>query len=100
MAHVGPEDLPSLTLGYSRVDEQPEPSLMVAGMDATAQWRAVRQLRDWEAEHLALQPGEWLIDVGCGSGDAAIPIATTAQPAIYISRLIERLASMFVFHHA
>src|ERR1035437_10402256 len=33
-------------------------------------------------------------------GDAAIPIATTAPPATAISRLIARLASMFVFHHA
>jgi len=80
MAHVGPEDLPSITLGYSRVDAQPEPSLMVAGMDATAQWRAVRQLRDWEAEHLALQPGEWLIDVGCGPGDAAIALSAALAP--------------------
>ena len=34
-----------------------------------------------------------------GSGDAAIPSATMALPTVAIRRLMERLASMFAFHH-
>jgi hypothetical protein len=33
------------------------------------------------------------------SGDAAIPSAITAPPTTTSSTLIERLASMFAFHH-
>jgi SAM-dependent methyltransferase len=47
----------------------------VATMDATSDWPAVRTLRAWEAERLAVQPGERLVDVGCGPGDAALALA-------------------------
>lgn len=44
-------------------------------MDATARWDATRRLRDWERDQLRLQPGERLLDVGCGLGEAALALA-------------------------
>lgn len=62
-------------LGYDRVDEDANLSVLLATMDATADWEATRRLRAWEREHLCLMPGERLLDVGCGLGDAALALA-------------------------
>jgi SAM-dependent methyltransferase len=70
---VRPTD--GLGLGYGRVDDDPGWSHLLANMDATATWEATRELRAWEREHLALRPGERLLDVGCGLGDAALALA-------------------------
>jgi SAM-dependent methyltransferase len=67
-------------IGYSRVDVQPNAALLIEGMEATAQWPAVRQLRAWERAHLDLQPDERLVDVGCGVGDVAIMLASDVAP--------------------
>lgn len=74
------EDVPKMTGGFAAVDTSPDPERMVAGMDATGQWPAVQQLRAWERERLALQPGERLLDVGCGAGDVAIGLAADVLP--------------------
>jgi SAM-dependent methyltransferase len=62
--------------GFQTVDQQPDPKMLLAAMDETAGWEATRQLRAWEREHLALAPGQRLLDVGCGLGDAAVALAT------------------------
>lgn len=62
-------------LGYDRVDEDPNLSVLLATMDATADWEATRRLRDWEREKLSIKPAERLLDVGCGLGDAALALA-------------------------
>jgi SAM-dependent methyltransferase len=49
-------------------------------MDATARWQAVIDLRSWERERLNVQPGEHLIDVGCGLGDVARGYAREVAP--------------------
>lgn len=67
--------------GFSDVDTMPDPPLLVAGMDATAQWPAVRALRAWEREHLAVRAGDAALDVGCGAGDVIIDIAAAVRPA-------------------
>jgi SAM-dependent methyltransferase len=54
---------------------------LVAMMDAASAWPAVRTLRAWERERLALRPGERLIDVGCGPGDAALALGAALGPA-------------------
>lgn len=66
--------------GFGAVDAQPDPSVLVAGMEATAEWPAVVQLRAWERDRLALRPGESLLDVGCGIGDVARSVAALVQP--------------------
>lgn len=62
-------------LGYERVDDDPNVSVLVATMDATSSWRATRRLRAWERSRLALGSGQRLLDVGCGLGEAALALA-------------------------
>ena len=62
-------------LGYERVDDDPNVAVLLATMDATAGWEATRCLRAWEREQLRLGPGQRLLDVGCGLGDAALALA-------------------------
>lgn len=44
-------------------------------MDETAGWAATQRLRQWERAQLQLLPGQRLLDVGCGLGDAALALA-------------------------
>ena len=62
-------------LGYGRVDDDPDVSVLLGAMDATGRWDATVRLRAWEKEHLRLTPGQRLLDVGCGLGDAALALA-------------------------
>jgi ubiquinone/menaquinone biosynthesis C-methylase UbiE len=67
-------------VGYSQVDGQYDVDLVLAGMDATATWPAVRYLRSWEHQRLALGPGAHVLDVGCGLGDITIAMAKEVVP--------------------
>ena len=78
-------DAPDATIGFTRVDAQPDASFLIAGMDATAQWPAVQTLRTWEREHLALRAGESLLDIGSGVGDVAIAHAGIVGPSGSVS---------------
>ncbi len=62
-------------LGYRRVDEDPNVDVLLAAMDGTAGWDATLRLRSWERAQLGLTPGERLLDVGCGLGEAALELA-------------------------
>ena len=62
-------------LGYERVDDDPNVEVLLGAMDATAGWTATRQLRAWERHQLRLRPGQSLLDVGGGLGDAALALA-------------------------
>jgi SAM-dependent methyltransferase len=66
---------PDARLGYTEVDDQPDSEMILTAMDATAAWPAVRRLRAWEREHLAVHPDSRVLDVGCGLGDVAISLA-------------------------
>src|SRR4026207_413154 len=44
-------------------------------MDEPGGWEAALRLRSWERAHLALAPGERLLDGGCGLGEAALGLA-------------------------
>ena len=61
-------------LGYQRVDEDPNVSVLLETMEATGRWEATLRLRAWEREQLNLTPGQRLLDVGCGLGDAALAL--------------------------
>ena len=61
--------------GFHAVDEHPDVSMLLTAMDETAQWEATQRLRSWERERLALRPGQRLLDVGCGLGDAALALS-------------------------
>ena len=62
-------------LGYRRVDDDPNVSVLLANMGVTATWEATRTLRTWERERLQLRTGQRLLDVGCGRGEAALALA-------------------------
>lgn len=66
--------------GFTHVDQQADPGALVAGMDATAQWPAVRKLREWERAQLSIGRGDQILDVGCGAGDVVIDLAGLAGP--------------------
>ncbi len=67
-------------LGYREVDEDPDLDVLLATMDATAAWEATRRLRGWERSHLRLAPGQRLLDVGCGLGDAGLALGEALGP--------------------
>jgi ubiquinone/menaquinone biosynthesis C-methylase UbiE len=64
----------SYRLGYHDVDGDPHDAVLVANMDATADWRATQRLRSWEQPQFGLAEGERPLEVGCGCGDAAISL--------------------------
>jgi SAM-dependent methyltransferase len=70
---MGTEDTHGL--GYQRVDDDPNVAVLLATMDGTAGWDATRRLRSWERDQLGLAPGQGLLDVGCGLGEAALVLA-------------------------
>jgi SAM-dependent methyltransferase len=75
-----PGDGLSLEAGFTRVDDQSDPSFVVNTMDQTARFPAVIAIRALETEHLAVAPGDDLLDVGCGRGDVACALAPRVQP--------------------
>jgi SAM-dependent methyltransferase len=71
---------PTLKAGFASVDSQPDPARLIAGMETTATWPSVKYLRTWERERLRLRPGDRLLDVGCGLGDAADALSAEVMP--------------------
>ena len=47
-------------LGYERVDDDPNVSVLLETMGATGRWEATLRLRAWEREQLNLTPGQRL----------------------------------------
>jgi SAM-dependent methyltransferase len=75
---------PSVEIGFTTVDAQPETERLIGAMESTAKWPAVIQLRQWERERLALRSGQSLIDVGCGIGDAALALSPDLAPGGHV----------------
>jgi SAM-dependent methyltransferase len=70
----------SFGLGYDAVDDDANVPFLVATMEATSRWDAVRELRAGERAHLGLRAGDRLLDVGCGLGDAALALTPDLGP--------------------
>ena len=75
----GVDDHEAHGLGYESVDDDSSASVLLAAMDATAGWEATVLLRSWEREHVRLSPGQRLLDVGCGLGDAGLALGTDLE---------------------
>ena len=75
LAFYGMEADETHALGYQRVDDDPNVSVLLETMEATGRWEATLRLRAWEREQLNLTPGQRLLDVGCGLGDTALALA-------------------------
>lgn len=84
MASDPASDDPRVKAGFTAVDSQPDPARLVAGMESTARWPAVQLLRAWERERLRLRPGQQLLDVGCGLGDAADALSSDVMPGGHV----------------
>lgn len=83
-------------LGYGRVDDDPHSAVLLDAMDATSRWDATIRLRAWERRQLALSPGQRLLDVGCGLGDAALALAAdlgTDGEAVGVDASTEMIAT-------
>ena len=71
---------PEPFLAFARVDRMPDPAMLVRGMDETARWEAVQELRAHTAAWLRVAPGSSVLDVGCGPGDVVIAFARSTGP--------------------
>jgi SAM-dependent methyltransferase len=60
---------------FSAVDHAPDPALLIANMDAADSNVAVERLRAWAANALDLRAGSRLLEVGCGTGTAAMALS-------------------------
>ena len=65
----------SLRKGFTEVEAQADPARLVAGMEETAQWPAVKRLRSWERGRLRISAEDAVLDVGCGAADVLAEIA-------------------------
>jgi SAM-dependent methyltransferase len=77
-------DVVSIRSGFVRVDDQPDPSVLLDTMDQTSQWPAIIALRAFEAEHLALVAGHRALDVGCGRGEVSCAMAARVGPTGHV----------------
>jgi SAM-dependent methyltransferase len=71
----------SLTLGsFSAVDADASAAALVAALDDIASLPAVQRLRGTATEMLAPRLGHRLVDVGCGTGDVLLMLASLVGP--------------------
>jgi SAM-dependent methyltransferase len=71
---------PDRAVGFGDVDHAPEAEELLRAMDLIASWPAVRELQERSATALAVQPGEAVLDVGCGLGNVTLDLAERVSP--------------------
>lgn len=63
------------SVGFSDVDRTTDPASLVAALDEQAALPAIQRLRATATKLLDPQPGERLLDAGCGTGDVTRALA-------------------------
>ncbi len=70
----------SLRIEFDQVDRTTDPADFVRYLDATRATDFYREVKQRSYELLAPQPGEHVIDVGCGTGDDVLAMARLVGP--------------------
>jgi len=69
---------PDIAAGFRQVDQGPDPEFLIRFLDAARQNESVQECKRKIRDLLSIQPGDRLLDVGCGTGDDAIELAGLA----------------------
>jgi ubiquinone/menaquinone biosynthesis C-methylase UbiE len=73
-------DTTSARSGFHAVDDHPDAATLVAALDVQAAVPAVQRRRVTAVDKLAVQPGDHVLDAGCGTGDMTGQLATIVRP--------------------
>lgn len=66
--------------GFSDVDSSAKPAYFIEYLDRARKAPAIIQAKEWSFEHLHLTDGQHVLDLGCGTGEDVVAIASIIGP--------------------